>query len=89
MCRRDRYSDQSYCVGPKAPLWMGDAYSCNSGSSGVPGAAWFGGMEASFTAAVRMKKGDLLEVRVMADQATSNEDVGIAKLELNLHAELG
>ena len=39
-------------------------------------------MDATYSAAVRMKAGDLLEVRVMADQASSNEDVGIADLQV-------
>eukprot|EP00750_Incisomonas_marina_P025978 INCI583.1.p1 GENE.INCI583.1~~INCI583.1.p1 ORF type:complete len:1394 (+),score=246.06 INCI583.1:490-4182(+) len=85
--RNCEYTDSTYCNGPKAPLWMGDAYSCNSGSPGAPDAAWYGTMEATFSAAVRMEAGDLLEVRVMADQATSNEDVGISKLTMTLSSE--
>ena len=82
--RNCNYDDDTYCVGPKAPLWMGDAYSCNSGSSGEASQEWFGAMEAQYSAAVRLQAGDLIEVRVMADQATSNEDVGIAKLTMVL-----
>ena len=36
-----------------------------------------------------MKKGDLLEVRAMADQESSNEDVGIARLQVRMDQEKG
>ena len=68
---------------------MGDAYSCNSGSSGSPSDAWYGGMEASFTSGVRLTAGDLIEVRVMADQASSNEDIGISAFTLDLIGDEG
>ena len=59
---------------------MGDAFSCNSGSIGTPSAEWYRSMTVTFEGAVRMKEGDMLEIRLMADQASSNEDVGVAKV---------
>lgn len=66
---------------------MGDAYTCNSGSDGAPSDAWFGGMEASYFTGVRLSAGDLIEVRVMADQASDNEDIGISSFVLDLFGE--
>jgi hypothetical protein len=82
--RNCNMDDTSHCVGPIAPAWMGDAFSCNSGAVGGVSDEWYGGMEAKYTAAVRLSAGDLIEVRLMADQATSNEDVGLSYLNMVL-----
>lgn len=45
------------------------------------------GPEDPITVATTISEGDAIEVRAMADQASSNEDVGITSLKMTLKAK--
>ena len=83
------YSDSSYCVGPYAHPWQGTNFFCDSKNSGDWEATWYAAMgpEDPVTVGATISEGDTIQVRLMADQESSNEDVGVSSLKITLQSE--
>jgi hypothetical protein len=85
------YEDQRNCVGDCAPAFVKDAFVCDSGnvasSGGYANGFWYTdhAMRVAQVLSHPLHPGDVIEVRLIGDQPTANEDVGLERLELTLH----
>jgi hypothetical protein len=84
------YSSADYCTGSHPADFVGDAFYCDSGNTGSDwDYEWYSKqMGTTFVSSeLGLRAGDVIEVRLMANQESDNEDIGVSFLQLTMSEE--